>query len=153
MKRVLVAAAAVALIAMAGAGMAADTNTLTVTASVTPTCKFSSVSSTLDFGTLDPSSGANVPATGSTTFWCTKGVTTEAASANNGSHWSGSSRQIIGPGGDLIPYSLSLTKDGLSNGGPTVPRTLTIAGNVLGIDYTGKAAGSYSDTVTITLTP
>lgn len=153
MKPFFAVAIAIALIAVAGPGMALDQNTLTVSANVLPTCKFSSTTSTLDFGTLDPSSGANVPGTGTTNFWCTKGVTTEAFSAGNGNNFSGGSRRMAGPAGDYIPYSLTLTPDGAANAGPTAPRTLAIAGTVLGSDYTGKATGAYSDTVVISLTP
>ncbi|NJD63581.1 MAG: hypothetical protein FIA93_12795 [Deltaproteobacteria bacterium] len=154
MKTVFTAAFAVALIAMAGYGMASDTNTLTVQASVLGTCKFVSTTSTLGFGALDPSAGTDVNGSSTTQFWCTKGVATDAVSAGNGLNFVGGKRGMKDAvSGDVIPYTLSLAKDGLSNGGPTVPRTLTIAGNVLGADYTGKAAGSYSDTVTITITP
>ncbi len=55
--------------------------------------------------------------------------------------------------GDLIPYSLTLTPDLTAGGGPTANRTLTIAGGILAADWTGKSAGSYSDTVQITITP
>ena len=55
--------------------------------------------------------------------------------------------------GDVIPYTLTLVKDASDNTGPATPRTLTINGQVLGPDYTGKTAGSYIDTVTLTITP
>lgn len=155
MKKVLAISAAAALMAMAGTAMAADTNTLTVQASVTGTCKFSSATSTLNFLSLDPSVGANATASTTTQFWCTKGVT-EAISAGNGSNYSGSKRQMkdtaVG-GTDLIPYTLTLTKDGNANAGPNSPRTLTIDGGILGSDYTGKTASTYSDTVALTITP
>jgi spore coat protein U-like protein len=54
--------------------------------------------------------------------------------------------------GEFIPYTLALSKTG-TNGGPGAPRTLTIAGTVLGTDYTGVSAGSYTDTVLLTVTP
>jgi spore coat protein U-like protein len=154
MKKILATITAAAVIAMAGSALAAN-NTLTVQASVTGTCKFSSATSTLDFGALDPSVASNVDASSTTLFWCTKGVT-ETIAATNGSNWSGSKRQMkdaaVG-GVDLIPYTLSLVKDGNSNAGPGAPRTLTINGQVLGSDYAGKTASSYSDTVTLSITP
>jgi spore coat protein U-like protein len=138
----------------ANLSFAADSNTLTVSASVAGTCKFSSATSTLNFGALDPSVGSNVNASGSTQFWCTKGVSTDAVAGDNGAHWSGSSRQMHDTvSGDNIPYSLTLTKDGNPNNGPTSPRTLTIDGTVLGTDYSGVSAGNYSDTVMLTINP
>jgi len=133
---------------------AADSNPLTVSATVAGTCKFSSATSTLDFGALDPSVGSNVNASNTTQFWCTKGVSTDAVAGDNGAHWSGSSRQMHdNVSGDNIPYSLSLAKDGNPNNGPASPRTLTISGTVIGTDYTGVSAGSYSDTVLVTINP
>ena len=155
MKRALAAAAAIiVLIWLTGAGMASDSNTLTVQASVVGTCKFNSSTSTLNFGSLDPSLGSNVNGSTTTLFWCTKGVTTDAVSSSNGLNFAAGKRGMKDAvSGDVIPYTLGLSKDLNSNAGPTAPRTLTISGNILGADYTGKTAGSYSDTVTITLTP
>jgi spore coat protein U-like protein len=143
-----------ASLAAAGAAWAADTNTLTVQANVVGTCKFVSATSTLNFGALDPSSGADVNGSTTTQFWCTKGVTTDSITAGQGLNFSGGKNQMKDSvSGEVIPYTLTLTKDGLSNSGPAAPRTLTIAGNVLGSDYTGKSAGNYSDTVTISINP
>ena len=155
MKKWLSLATVLGLVLMAGIAFAADTNTLTVTASVTGTCKFvAPKTSTLDFGALDPSIGNNVNASTTTQFWCTKGVTTDVISAGNGSHYVGASRNMQDPvSNDLIPYTLTLAKDGNPNAGPTSPRTLTISGQVLGTDYAGKSAGSYSDTVIISINP
>jgi len=144
---------ALAVLAAGGAAWASDTNTLTVTASVTGTCKFSSTTSSLDFGALDPSNAVIVNGSASTQFWCTKGVTTDVMTAGNGGHHNGTSRQMAGPGGDLIPYSLTLSPVAGANAGPASPRTLNIAGSVQAADYTSKAAGSYSDTVTLSITP
>jgi hypothetical protein len=154
MKKLLAITAAAAIVAMAGTALAADSNTLTVQASVTGTCKFSSPTSTLNFGALDPSVGTDVTASTTTNFWCTKGVSTDVITAGNGSNWSGTKRQMKDTAGaDLIPYTLSLSKDSNPNVGPATPRTLTIDGGVLGTDYTGKTASSYSDTVVLNITP
>jgi spore coat protein U-like protein len=154
MRRVSLFGVAIVLLAMAGTAMAAGSVNLTVQASVIGTCKFTTGDPTLDFGALDPAAGGNVNASTAKTFWCTKGVTTDAIAAGNGANWSGSSRQMLDAvSGDLIPYSLTLTKDANLNTGPATPRTLTIAGSILGADYTGKSAGSYSDTVVLTITP
>ncbi|MGZ8474567.1 MAG: spore coat protein U domain-containing protein [Candidatus Deferrimicrobiaceae bacterium] len=152
MRKSLTVFIAVAVLAAGGAAWAADTNTLTVSASVAGTCKFSAPkTSALNF-TLDPSVGTDVSGSTTTTFWCTKGVTTDAITNNNGLHFNAGKNQMAATvGTDVIPYTLSLTPDGLTNGGPTVTRTLTIAGSVLGADYTSKSAGSYADTVVLTI--
>lgn len=154
MKKMFILLTAIGMLALTGNAMASGNNTLTVSASVTGTCKFVSTTSTLNFGALDPSSSSDVNGSSSTTFWCTKGVTTDAVAADNGGNWSGSSRQIKDSvSGDLIPYSLTLTKDASSNTGPSSPRTLTISGTILNADYISKTAGSYADTVTLSITP
>jgi spore coat protein U-like protein len=154
MKKILAIITAVAISAMAGAAMAADTNTLTVQASVTGTCKFSSATSTLDFGALDPSASTNPTKTITTQFWCTKGVSTDAITAGEGLNYSGTKNQMKDAvSGDVIPYVLDLSKDGVANAGPATPRTLTIKGDILNADYISKTAGSYSDTVVLNITP
>lgn len=137
----------------AGGAAWADTNTLTVSANVRGTCKFVSRTSTLNFGTLDPSTPVLVNGSGTTTFWCTKNVAGGTFEIGDGLNWNGSNRQMVGPGGDLIPYSLTAAFDGLANGGPNVTRTVTFSGSVLADDYIAKSAGNYSDTVVLTLTP
>ena len=146
----------IALVVLAAGGAAwADSNTLTVTANVRGTCKFSSATSTLDFGALDPSSGGNVNGSTTTQFWCTKGLQTQVTlAAGLGLNSAGSTRQMKDSvSTDLIPYSLTLTPGGGTNQGPASPRTLTISGTVLGTDYIGKSEGNYSDTVLLTFTP
>jgi spore coat protein U-like protein len=145
---------ALAVLAAGGAAWALDTNTLTVSASVAGTCKFTGAkTSTLGF-TLDPSVGTNISASSTTTFWCTKGVTTLPFTSDQGLHFAAGKNQMRDAvSTDVIPYTLTLTPDGVPNAGPGSPRTLTIAGNVLGTDYTAKSAGTYSDTVILTVNP
>lgn len=130
---------------------AADTNTLTVTASVVGTCKFNSATSTLAFGALDPSSASNATAAGATTYWCTKGTVASTA-ADNGANWSGSSRQMAN-GAELIPYALTLTGGTQTGAGKGTPLTLDLAGSIANADFINVAAGNYTDTVTLTVTP
>ena len=154
MKRSTTVLMALAMLVVGGAVWAADTNTLTVTASVTGTCVFNSATSTLNFGALDPSNPVAVNGSTTTQFWCTRGVTTDLITANLGANPAGAIRQMRDSvSTDLIPYSLVLAPDGSTNQGPASPRTLGISGTVLAADYTGKSAGNYSDTVTLTLTP
>lgn len=155
MKRIIALTAAVAVFAMASVALAADSNTLTVQASVTGTCKFvAPKTATLNFGALDPSVATDVNGSTTTNFWCTKGVTTDNITSGQGLYFAGGKNQMKDTvSGDVIPYTLALTKDGNANAGPAAPRTLTIAGTVLAADYTSKSAGSYADTVVISITP
>jgi len=145
---------ALAVLAAGGAAWAADSNTLTVSANVAGTCRFTGAkTSTLSF-TLDPSVGTDVNASSTTTFWCTRGVTTLPFTNDQGLHFAAGKNQMRDAvSADVIPYTLSLTPDGTLNAGPGSPRTLTIAGNVLGADYTAKSAGTYSDTVILSINP
>ncbi|OPY65846.1 MAG: hypothetical protein A4E63_02827 [Syntrophorhabdus sp. PtaU1.Bin050] len=153
MKKILSMVMVIGMLAIASGALASGTNTLTVTATVTGTCKFVSTTSTLNFGALDPSSSSDVNGSGTTTFWCTKG-TTQTLSANNGANWDGSKRNMKdSASGDQIPYTLTLAPDGGTNQGPGSPRTLTISGTILNADYVSKTAGSYTDTVTLNITP
>jgi hypothetical protein len=153
-KFLLLFVASMVVLLLSGTAMAAGSNTLTVSASVSGTCKFSSTTSTLNFGALDPSVGTTVNGSTTTQFWCTKGVTTDAVAADNGVNFASGKRNMKdATSGDLIPYALTLTKDGNANTGPAAPRTLTIDGSVLGPDYTGKTAGNYADTVVLSITP
>ena len=153
MKKLLSVLMVMFMVAMAGSALASGTNTLTVSASVTGTCKFVSGTSTLNFGALDPSSSSDTTGSGSTTFWCTKG-TTQTLAAGNGANWDGTKRNMLDAvSSDKIPYTLTLTPDGGTNAGPGSPRTVTIGGTILNADYVSKSAGSYSDTVSLNITP
>ena len=156
MRKSMVFFIALAVLAAGGAAWA-DTNTLTVSASVKGTCKFSSPTSTLAFGQMDPSSSAPVNATNTTNFWCTKNLlTTIALGADMGSNppsADGKRQMKDSVSSDLIPYSLDLVASGGANLGPNFPRTITISGSVLNKDYIEKSEGDYLDTVKITFTP
>ena len=154
MKKSLTVFIALAVLAAGGAAWALDTNTLTVSASVVGTCKFTiPKASTLDFGTLDPSSGLLINGSATAQFWCTKGVTTDTIVADLGANPSGPTRRMKDIAGtDLIPYTLDLvTPIAGVNAGPALPRTLNITGTVAFDDYKSVAAGSYADTVILTI--
>ena len=133
---------------------ATDTKNLNVTASVAGVCKFKSgAADTLAFPALDPSVGTNVNASQNVLYWCTKGVTGATVAMGNGLNFAGGKRQMKDTvSGDVIPYTLTVAQSG-TPGGPTVDLTAAITGQVLGTDYTAKSAGSYSDTVVLTLNP
>jgi spore coat protein U-like protein len=147
-------------------GLAGDNATVNVTAEVKGTCKFLS-GATLDFGDLDPSSGADKDATTSLTFWCTKGAT-YTITDNNGANRSGTTHRMKHATlTEYIPYnfcynstgpaSTPCTTDTASDSGTGQGKntsiTLNISGTVVGSNYVDASAGSYSDTVTMTISP
>lgn len=152
MKKLIVVLIAISIIAMSGVAMAGDTATLTVSASVTGTCKFNA-GATLDFGSLDPSSTADATAQVKPTYWCTKGTTATGVTAGQGLNYSSSNRMAGGTPADFIPYSLSLTGGTQTGAGKGTPLTLTIDGTITNANYINASAGSYTDSVVLTITP
>jgi len=153
MKKILMALIAVALVAMAGAAMAQDTATVAVSATVVGTCKFATGGS-IPFGNLDPSVGTDqTPAVTQPTFWCTKGAS-YTISDDDGLYESGANlnRMKHGTLAEYIPYSFTYTASG-TGAGPGSVLTMDIASSVKGTDYQNASAGSYTDTVTLTINP
>jgi len=146
---------AIAMIAFSGVALAADTNTVTVTANVVGTCKFTSATSTLLFGALDPSSTADGTATATTTFWCTRnasyGITDNDGLWDTGVNQNRMQNTLDAT--EYIPYSFSYGPASGSGNGPSTPITLTMNGLINNADYVNAAAGAYSDTVVLSITP
>lgn len=142
--------------------IAADTASLTVNATVNGVCKFTApASATLTLSNvalpatgIDPSSATS--ATGSTTllYRCTKGQA-PGFSAGQGNNWSGSSNQVKHATlADVMAYSLSLSPSAPTGAGfAAADQTLTITGSILQADFQAAAAGNYTDTVVISVTP
>lgn len=153
MKRRLIAfATGLAVLLFTGTGMAAGTNTMTVSANVVGTCQFSSAVSTLAFGALDPALATDASGSVNISFWCTKGAT-YTVTDDGGLHNVGTPRmQHATILTEYIPYSISYVNTGAGLG-KTTAATLAISGTVVNADYVDAAAGNYSDTVTVTITP
>jgi spore coat protein U-like protein len=151
MKKLFILLMLIGILAIASAGTAADTSTVAVSATVTGTCKFNS-GGTLSF-TLDPSTGGNVNGTVSQpAFWCTKGAT-YTISDDDGLNASGTTHRIKHATlSEYIPYSFTYTATGTGTGKSSAI-TMNIASNVLEADYINASAGSYADTVTMSITP
>ncbi|HET20250.1 MAG TPA: hypothetical protein ENO16_06545 [Chromatiales bacterium] len=149
MKKLLIANLCVAGL-LSSAAWAGDTATVTVSATVVGTCQFNS-NGTVGF-TLDPSVGGNVTGTVSNPeFWCTKNASWTITD-DLGLNEAGTQRNMKNAGTDLIPYSFGYTSTGTGEGKST-PITMNIAASVAEADYIDKPAGSYSDTVTLTIAP
>lgn len=129
----------------------------TVTATVASQCAVSA--STLDFGTVGVLL-ANTDGTSSLSVQCANGVAYQVG-LDNGQHASGSTRRMQGPGG-LVTYELyrntartqrwgtTLNSDTVSGNGTGGNQTLTVYGRVP--TQTTPSAGTYNDTITVTVT-
>lgn len=138
---------------------AAGTNTLSVTATVLSKniCMFSTASSTLNFGSLDPATPVDVTVSTTFDFRCMgsnpiasyvisddDGLYETAPNANRMRHTTVFT--------EYLPYNLTLSP---TSG--TIPKgvwtSLTVTGTVFGVDYQNAYVGSYADTVVISIVP
>lgn len=148
-----------ALVAAGAARAGTDAAVLTVSATVLSknTCKFSTNSLTLDFLTIDPSATVDRTVNQTLTFVC-NGSSASASwfvSAGNGLYSTGPGARRMRNTAvttEFLPYSLNVSPtSGTAAKGSTV--TLSIAGTVAMADFQMATPGSYSDSVTITVSP
>jgi len=156
-KKILILSA-LAWMALPGICLAAST-TISVSATILSksNCKFKSNSAALVFGNLDPLAHPDVTVQTTIGFVCNGAddPATYIIVDDDGLHETGPDANRMQHGTmstAFIPYSFSLAP---ASG--TVPKgvvqTLTVTGTVLGTDYQTALAGSYTDTVVITLNP
>jgi spore coat protein U-like protein len=154
----LLAALAAATVIWPAAAGAAGSHTITVAATVLSAdkCSFIGGGSTPVNLAIDPSSAAPVAGTASVQFHCVGNapVASYALSADNGLYGASPStlrmRHATSPG-NYLPYTLAFPSGG------TVPKnttsTITVTATVMPADFQDALPGSYSDTVTLTVTP
>ena len=112
--------------------------------------------STLAFGAIDLSSSSAKTASTTTTYRCTTGTAatvTRTDGANSVS--AGTPRVKNSASADYMPYTLTLsggTQTGTGHGAGQ-DKTLTIDGSIAVADFQNAPAGSYTDTVTLTINP
>lgn len=124
------------------------------------TCSFGAMGGlALAFGRLDPSvSGpptayANFVGAGTASgTWgnCSSLMTMTATSAATGSS---TSWAMVGPGGVTMAYSVILPAPTRATGTGNGFTAFTLGAQILGTDYVDAVPGSYSDTLTIMVTP
>ena len=141
---------------------ATTSSTLSVDATVTANCTVSTTA--LSFGSVNPIGGSNVDGAGGITVTCTNGTAwTAAAGIGSGSGASFASRRMTA-GSDLLNYNLytnagrtTVWGDGsgstatVGSTGTGAAQNVTIYGRV-GSGQTSVPPGSYSDTVSVTVT-
>jgi spore coat protein U-like protein len=163
LKTTMIAGAILAAAALSGTAHANSTSAnLSVTATVTANCSVST--SPVAFGSFNALAGTAVDATGGVTVTCTNGTAwTAAADAGSGTGASLATRKL-GSGSNLLDYTLytnsgrtTLWGDGtattatIGNTGSGVAQNVTIYGRIAAGQATAPA-GSYSDTVLVTIT-
>ncbi|MBA3730265.1 MAG: spore coat protein U domain-containing protein [Sphingomonas sp.] len=152
----LVALGGVAVAAIATQpALAADTAELGVSAAVTDVCNVTT--SPVAFGNIDVTTAGNVDATGGFSVTCTSGLAwTAAADAGNGTGASTAARKMMS-GANLLNYALYTDSGRTANfvsatgTGSGSAQASTIYGRVPS-GQTTVPAGSYADSVTVSLT-
>lgn len=139
---------AAALLMLAPSALAAGAN-----------CLFQAKGLAMSFGTLDPSNAVtvSVPVAAATLNANRVGdcpsSRTMVVDADSGLNFLGSRRMRKGATTDYIPYSLTGLPWSESGPGNNNYVNFTFSGTVAGTAYEGASAGSYSDTVIITVSP
>ena len=154
------AAAALGLATAATAATASSS--LNVSATVTANCTVST--SPVAFGTVDPIAGTDVDGAGGITVTCTNGTGWSAAAGVGAGTGATLASRKMASGSDLLSYSLftnsartSVWGDGtgstaaISDTGTGSAQIVAIYGRV-GSGQTSAPAGSYADTVAVTVT-
>ena len=146
--------AAIAAVA-AQPALAADSAPLAVSAEVTATCNVTT--SPVAFGSIDVTSAGDVDATGGISVTCTNGTAwTAAADAGNGTGASTATRKMMS-GANLLNYALytdsarTVNFVSATGTGSGSAQASTIYGRIPS-GQTTAPAGSYADSVTVSLT-
>lgn len=156
--------ACVWLLSAAGPAWAADNASLAVSAVIVSksNCKFANgtapVATVMNNGVaIDPTLSITATGPATATFTCNGSATTATftVSANDGGNASGPGLRRMRHASiatEFLPYSLTISPAlGTVNKG--TPMTVTMTASVLAADYQPAAAGNYSDTVTVTVSP
>ncbi|MGZ8262479.1 MAG: Csu type fimbrial protein [Methylotenera sp.] len=155
--------AALLVLSAGTADAATATGNLSVTATVSGTCTLTTTS--VAFGTYDPAAGADDTATGAVTVTCTSGTgytVSLDAGANETTPNDITTRRMKANTSDYLPYQLYQDSGHATAWGDTAGAILTGQtgnGSAQAIDVYGVivknqyvAAGSYVDTVVVTVT-
>lgn len=152
-KFVLMMVVAFLLFAFSSMSYASDTATVNINATVVGVCKFVPPKTTTISVSLDPSVGGTVTGSSTLSFWCTKG-TTYTITDDNGLYHGGTTTHRVKHGSldEYIPYIFNYTSSGTGQGANN-DITLNVSASFAEADYEDASAGTYSDTVTMTINP
>lgn len=158
MRHGILAAAVLLLVSAAQVASGAGSVTVTVGAVVLSNhnCRFSTANSTLDFGAIDPSSTTNATASVVIGYRCSGGAPTAFwnITSDDGLYETGANaprmRHLVNPS-EHLPYSLNMPAAG------SAPRntnqTFTLTGTITPSQFATAIAGSFRDTVVLTIAP
>lgn len=160
----MTAAVVAAMLGVAGTAAAGGTHTVSVSATVTGVCivPVSDQTSTLGFGSIDGSMAGPFNATWSGgNFRCTNGTTYtvtsndglwESASGGASNRMKLSTAANCSTASDCIRYTMTNATTGTGSG-MTTNISFNVTGQTTAADIASAAAGSYADTVTLTVSP
>lgn len=129
---------------------------VSVAASVTAKCAFTQAAGQqLNFanttGGIDPTLGTNATALTTITYKCTTGQSPTFTLA--GAHDTTGTHHVVN-GANSIVYTTTFVSGGAGSGFATgTDKTLTLNGTITSTQYSGAPAGTYIDTLTVTVTP
>lgn len=153
---------AVAIIAQPGFAFAASTKTTSFTVSATVLASCSVSATNLSFGNYTPSSGSNLDATSTVSVTCTNGQTYTIALDGGSVAGDVTARTMSDGSAHTLGYSLYSDAGHTTAWGDGTGGTSTVAGTGSGAQQDAtvygriaasqySAAGTYTDTVTVTL--
>lgn len=155
MKKLILASALSGLFMTGAAQAATDTATMAVSATVSGTCKITTNSTPMAFGTIDPSTVAIAPtATSTFSYKCTTGKSPTALGDNLGTNESGTQMRMAG-GVNFLNYGIAYTATlapGTGFGTGSTATTISVLGTIPLNEAQNAVAAAYGDTVIFTLT-
>lgn len=156
--RIVLKAIAAALLTASGVA-SADTQSLAVSATVPAICKFSTASRTLSFDIAANPFAATVSGVldAAIQYKCSNGTAATSVTRNDGANSiaAGTPRMRRAATADYIPYTLTFSGDTQTGTGfgSGQEKTLTVTSSIAAADFANATAGTYTDSVTLTLSP
>lgn len=139
------------------AAQAGDQTTLQVVATILPACAFSQKATTLDFGSINPTATTDTTKKVSFGYKCNDGAANVSFAVNGNSTGSLPSLNMLNAQQQKLAYTLAWTPptqpaqwQGLDGAAEVV---VELTGTVAAASARAAAQGSYSDNVTISVTP
>lgn len=148
MKKKIVVLAMAIVVGMSGAAMAAGSNTVAVSGTVLGTCSITGGTAAL--GLIDPAGVGPVSAVVTQPQVTCSNGTPYTITDDDGTSETGLNANRMTDGTNFIAYSFTYTGAGTGTG---LAVNMDVAASVAQLDYAGKPAGVYNDTVTLTVTP
>lgn len=144
MMKLAVLALALVGIFSAGNAIASDSTQVNVSATVLGSCSFDAASYDMDFGSINVTDTGVKSATANVQFTCTNN-TTYALGDFSGT------RNMVGPASENLAYTIAAYTTGAVADGTLT--TVPLVGSIAQTDYQGASAGTYTETLTLNITP